>query len=30
MITENPALFKVIEENPRMVNAVQPRCRTCR
>jgi SDR family mycofactocin-dependent oxidoreductase len=23
MITENPALFKVIEENPRMVNAVQ-------
>jgi SDR family mycofactocin-dependent oxidoreductase len=23
MITDNPALFKVIEENPRMVNAVQ-------
>jgi SDR family mycofactocin-dependent oxidoreductase len=23
MITQNPALFKVIEENPRMVNAVQ-------
>lgn len=23
MITENPALFKVIEDNPRMVNAVQ-------
>jgi SDR family mycofactocin-dependent oxidoreductase len=23
MVTDNPALFKVIEENPRMVNAVQ-------